>query len=213
TAQLLAARAPTPAPTVDLAPTAPSQPVTGATLAAIVAGKPAVVEPLKTRHAEDSAPDSLVLTPATASAPVSAAAVPEVARAPLDTRQHDWPRQMIDRIEQLRDAANANDASIRLAPPSLGKLDVTLRQDAGGTTVHFHAAEPATRQLLADAQPQLTALAEQRGLRLAGTSVDTGGAGPDRQGRQAPTPAPQLPVQPPRAAEDAPTAAPTGRLA
>lgn len=34
----------------------------------------------------------------------------------LDMGRHDWPQKMIDHIDALRDAANANDTSIRLVP-------------------------------------------------------------------------------------------------
>jgi flagellar hook-length control protein FliK len=85
---------------------------------------------------------------------------------------------MIDRIEALRDDANANDTSIRLKPEALGRVDVSLRTHAdGAVSVHFAAEQPATRTLLADAAPQLNAAAEARGIRLAGTSVDLSGSG------------------------------------
>lgn len=96
----------------------------------------------------------------------------------LDMGRQDWPQKMIDRIEALRDDANANDTSIRLKPDALGRVDVSLRTHAdGGVSVHFAAEQPATRTLIADAAPQLNAAAEARGIRLAGTSVDLSGSG------------------------------------
>ncbi|WP_066812984.1 flagellar hook-length control protein FliK [Sphingomonas asaccharolytica] len=99
-------------------------------------------------------------------------------RQALDMGRQDWPQKMIDRIEALRDDANANDTSIRLKPDALGRIDVSLRTHAdGAVTVRFAAEQPTTRALLADAAPQLNAAAEARGIRLTGTSVDLSGSG------------------------------------
>lgn len=99
-------------------------------------------------------------------------------RQALDMGRQDWPQKMIDRIEALRDDANANDTSIRLKPEALGRIDVSLRTHAdGAVSVRFTAEQPATRTLLADAAPQLNAAAEARGIRLTGTSVDLSGSG------------------------------------
>ncbi len=118
----------------------------------------------------------------------------EAQRQALDMSRRDWPQKMIDRIEALRDDANANDTSIRLKPEALGRIDVSLRtHDDGAVSVHFAAEQPATRTLIADAAPQLNAAAEARGIRLAGTSVDLSGSdttGGDR-------PRPQFEAQPP----------------
>jgi len=99
-------------------------------------------------------------------------------RQALDMGRQDWPQKMIDRIEALRDDANANDTSIRLKPDALGRINVSLRTHAdGAVTVRFAAEQPTTRALLADAAPQLNAAAEARGIRLTGTSVDLSGSG------------------------------------
>jgi len=95
----------------------------------------------------------------------------------LDMRRDDWPQAMIDRIEAMRDAADANNLSIRLVPDALGKVDVSIRHDSGAVHVHFAAEAPATQQLIADAQPRLADAAQARGLRLVQTSTDAGGTG------------------------------------
>jgi len=95
---------------------------------------------------------------------------------PIDTRHDGWLDRLIDRIDALRDAANAQDTRVRLIPDALGKIDVALRKSDDGVQVHFTAEVPATRQLLADAQPRLAQLAEQRGLKLAETSVGWAGS-------------------------------------
>ncbi|MBS0479249.1 MAG: flagellar hook-length control protein FliK, partial [Proteobacteria bacterium] len=111
-------------------------------------------------------------------------------RQMLDMGRQDWPQKMIDHIEALRDNANANDTSIRLKPEALGRVDIALKtHDDGAISVRFTAEQPATRTLLVDATPQLSAAAEARGIRLSGTSVDLSGQGdqrPQPQSNQAP---------------------------
>lgn len=117
-----------------------------------------------------------LLSPADATALIAKPG--EAQRQALDMGRQDWPQKMIDRIEALRDDANANDTSIRLKPDALGRIDVSLRTHAdGAVTVRFAAEQPTTRALLADAAPQLNAAAEARGIRLTGTSVDLSGSG------------------------------------
>ncbi len=100
-------------------------------------------------------------------------AVADPHQSTLDMKQDDWPQRMIQRIDTLRDAANANDATIRLIPDALGKIDVSLRREGESVSVRLDAHQPETRQILADAQPRLVELAEARGLKL---SAVTGGA-------------------------------------
>ena len=133
-------------------------------------------------------------------APASAPVVVPTAPAPVDVTRPDWPQAMVARIEQLRERHDEVDTRIRLHPDALGAVEVTLRREGNGTHVRLDAAEPATRALLADAQPRLQALAETRGLRLSGSEVaggtaqgSTGGwTGNDRR------PPASAPLTPPR---------------
>jgi len=138
------------------------------------------------------------------------AATGDVQQAPLDTRRGDFPHQMIDRIEQLRDDANANDTRIRLVPDALGQIDVTMRREGDAVHVHFAAEQAATRSLLEDARPQLADIAAARGIALGQTSV-----GPDGGNRQppSPTPSPSPSRQAPHAAVPAAAAASDIRIA
>jgi len=160
-------------------------PVTLASLASANAPMPALfalaMAPERKPAGKGSQPGDLtaaatLLTPADA---VQLVAKPgQAERQALDMGRQDWPQKMIDRIEALRDDANANDTSIRLKPDALGRIDVSLRTHAdGAVTVRFAAEQPTTRALLADAAPQLNAAAEARGIRLTGTSVDLSGSG------------------------------------
>ncbi len=134
-----------------------------------------------------------VATPATASI---AHADPQ---APLDMRHERWPTAMIERIEVLRDAANATDTRIRLIPDALGAIDVSVRKDGDTLHVHFNAEQAATRTLLQDAQPRLAELADARGLKLSHGAVETGaGTGQHQQRAATPQPQPQQPSAPAR---------------
>ncbi|MDC7812735.1 flagellar hook-length control protein FliK [Sphingomonas koreensis] len=98
-------------------------------------------------------------------------------QAPLDLSRDDWAGRMVDRIAALRDAAEATDTRIRLAPENLGNVDVSIRRDGDRLHVHFTAENPAARQLIAEAAPRLSELAEARGVKLGQTSVDAGTGG------------------------------------
>jgi flagellar hook-length control protein FliK len=99
----------------------------------------------------------------------------------LDLRQDTGLKSMIDHIEMLRDNADATDTRVRLTPAGLGTVDVAVRKDGDTVRVHFTAEQPETRALLADSQPKLSALAQERGIRLGETSVSGGAADPNRQ--------------------------------
>jgi flagellar hook-length control protein FliK len=103
---------------------------------------------------------------------------------PLDLSRDDWAGKMIDRIATLRDAAEATDTRIRLAPENLGNVDVSIRRDGDRLHVHFAAENPATRQMLADAAPRLAELADARGVKLGQTSVDAGTGGQQEHSNQ-----------------------------
>ena len=161
-------------------PTPPTAPVIGAAvpaLRAFAAGIAATTarpprlfsdeEPLATPLAPTSSADSALqrLDPAPRALP------------PIDMRREDWTRALIDRIGAVHDVANARDTRITLVPDALGKIEVALRQDGDTVHVQFAADAPATRALLADAQPRLAELAEARGLRLGDASVSAGSDG------------------------------------
>ena len=165
---------------VALAVTTPGavQPQPGTVASASQVFGAAIRAATKPRDDRDAADPSMVSP--TAGAPVSAPTIATAAtqQAPLDMRQDRWPHAMIERIEILRDAANAGDTRIRLVPDALGAIDVSLKQDGDTVHVHFHAEQGATRALLQEAQPRLVELAEARGLKLGqGGLGDSGGPG------------------------------------
>lgn len=122
----------------------------------------------------------------------------------LDLRDDRGLHGMIDRIEMLRDDANARDTRIRLVPDALGGVDVALRKDGDTLHVRFTADTQATRALLTEAQPRLAELADARGVKLGQTSVDTGtGGGANHMNHQSRAAARRAPASAPVPAADA----------
>ncbi|PCG13821.1 hypothetical protein COA07_13070 [Sphingomonas adhaesiva] len=157
-----------------------------------------------------AAPDTPLPAPAFTAPVVAAGAAAQTGQQTLDMNQPRWPEAMIQRIEMLRDMADANDMSIRLVPDALGAIDISLRRDGDTVQVQLTAEQPRTRALLAEAQPQLTDMAEARGLKLQQAPAATGGgdraatAGQQQQQSQAQQQSAQH--QPPRAPAPAPRA-------
>ncbi|MDH4746374.1 flagellar hook-length control protein FliK [Sphingomonas sp. CBMAI 2297] len=127
----------------------------------------------------DSQPDlSTLAAPATGTQTILAASAAGASQdAALDMRHQQWTAKMMDRIETLRDAAPARETRLSLMPEALGKVDIAIRQDDAGIHVQFHTESQAARQLIADAQPRLAEIAEQRGIRLGSTSVESNATG------------------------------------
>ncbi len=120
-------------------------------------------------------------------------AAADTAHTALDLTADTGLQRMIDRIETLRDTADAGDTRVRLIPDALGSIDVAVRQDGDRVHVRFTAEHEATRALIAEAQPRLSELAAARGVRIGDTSVSTGTGGSGT------APQPQQPAAPPRA--------------
>lgn len=160
-------------------------------------------EAIHTARRDERTGDPLVPVPATIIDPASAD-LAAAGGATLDMTDRRWPHAMVDRIVALRDAAGAAadlaDTNIRLVPPSLGTIDVSVRRDGDTVHVHFAAEQAATRALLTDAQQRLAEFAEARGLKLGQASV---GGGPGQQPQRQPTPQPaNIPASPARAGRD-----------
>ncbi len=172
---------------VALAPQAaiPPQPAAGVTApaarvfgAAIHAASGNDERP-RTEPVETAAAAIVPMTPAVTGAPVA-----EVGQPPLDMRQNDWPAVMIDRIEVLRDAANANDTRIRLVPDALGAITVAVKTVGDAIHVRFATEDTATRALIEEAQPKLVAIAEERGLKIGQTLVEVTAAAQQNAAQQ-----------------------------
>lgn len=128
-------------------------------------------------------------------------AAAQTANPALDLTVDSGLQRMIDRIETLRDTADAGDTRVRLIPDALGSIDVAVRQEGDRVHIRFTAEHEATRALIAEAQPRLTELAAARGVRIGDTSVSTGSGGGG--GGTAPPPRPARPPAPASALADA----------
>ena len=168
------------------------QPQPGTVASAAMVFGAAIQAATRKREEPDTpaAPSDTPLTPIGSTA-THEIKVADAQQAPLDMRQDRWPHAMIERIEMLRDAADAVDTRIRLVPDALGAIDVSVKTEGDTVRVHFNAEQAATRTLLADAQPRLAELAEARGLKLSQGSFGDSGA----QQQRAPT-TPQTPNRP-----------------
>jgi flagellar hook-length control protein FliK len=169
------------------------QPQPGTVASAAMVFGAAIQAATKKREEPDTpaGPSDTPLTPVGATA-THEIKVADAQQAPLDMRQERWPHAMIERIEMLRDAADAVDTRIRLVPDALGAIDVSVKTEGDTVRVHFNAEQAATRTLLADAQPRFAELAEARGLKLSQGSLGDSGA---QQQQRAPA-APQTPNRP-----------------
>jgi flagellar hook-length control protein FliK len=114
------------------------------------------------------------------------AATGQAQDAPLDTRHQEWTAKMIDKIEMLQ-GGPVREAKISLMPEGLGKVDIAIRHDDAGLHVQFSTDTPSARQLIADAQPKLAEIAQERGIRIGSTSVDSNAAGSNGGGNGAGT--------------------------
>jgi flagellar hook-length control protein FliK len=148
----------------------------------------------RTDPRDPAAPIATAQADATARPIVQAAAGAQ--HAPLDLRNDHGLQGMIDRIEVLRDDADARDTRIRLVPDALGSVDIAVRRDGDTMHVRFTAENQATRTLLTDAQPRLAELAEARGVKLGQTSVDAGTGGSGAGANHLPRPAAPRPRAP-----------------
>lgn len=186
-------------PRPALAPVVTSQPVVPNTPATQTAGQvfaAAISASFDSPAASAARTTDPVATQAQATAielRTSVQAMAGADQAPLDLSRDDWAGKMIDRIAALRDAAEATDTRIRLAPENLGNVDVSIRREGDRVHVHFTAENPAARQLLAEAAPRLAELADARGVKLGQTSVDGGTGGQQGQPNQ---PQSSQPVRP-----------------
>lgn len=168
------------------------------------AAQPIAFAPLRRSFGEFDQPVVTSLAAPSATTLQQVAAAPHAQQGALDMRRHEWMGKMVETIEAMREAAPIRETRISLIPDALGKVDISVRQDGDRVHVHFAAETQAARQILTDAQPRLTELAEARGIRLGQTSVDSQGTGAQSGQRQNDAQRPQNPSAPAsaRAAKD-----------
>ncbi|WP_322964708.1 flagellar hook-length control protein FliK [Sphingomonas fuzhouensis] len=184
-----------PAPTMQPGQTASAAQLFGLSLRSEQSGGDSRTDRRKDEAALSVDPATLTRADSLTAMPVTATSGAE--QAPLDMTQAHWPQDMIDRIDRMREDAATADTRIQLSPDALGGIAVKVSQEGGTTHIHFTADQAQTATMLADAQPTLARLAEDKGMRLGQTAVDLGqsGAGGDRQAPPR-RPDPVLPTRP-----------------
>ncbi|NIJ21168.1 flagellar hook-length control protein FliK [Sphingomonas naasensis] len=203
------------APAAQPAPAeAPSPAAAPQLAAALLAAAPAAATPTETRRTlvQDLLPAGGPTPFADIVRPHAIAAPTDIQQGVLDMRRQEWAGQMVDQLEAMRDASRG-ETRLSLSPEALGKVDVSIRQDGDRIHVHFATETQAARQLLTDAQPRLSELAEARGVKLGQTSVDTGGAGHGSPRERQPELSPQSSAPRGPEAADATTTATDDRIA
>lgn len=168
----------------DLAP-APAQPAAAAPAPQSVAEQVFAAFDLPRAHRTPANPANdaqvdLATVAAPATGAQTAAAVTATGQgqdAQLDTRHQEWTAKMIDKIEALQGGGPVRETRLSLMPEGLGKVDIAIRQDDSGSLhVAFNTDTQSARQLIADAQPKLAEIAQERGIRIGSTSVESNAA-------------------------------------
>lgn len=195
------------------APLVPARRTTADT-AALLGARPAATSRTGVAAPAILQPAERIELPIAAPVAQTAQALTDLASPPVDTARPTWPTAMVDHIERLRDAADAVSTSIRLLPDALGAIDVSVRKDGEVTHVQLAAEQPQARALLAEAQPKLAEIAEQRGVRLGQTEIG-GGSASTSNGQQQAAAQQQTrqPAAPARAVRTAPTTPDDSRIA
>lgn len=97
--------------------------------------------------------------------------------ASVDISQPEWGRELVDQL-RARLRFNQQDAvqtaHVRLDPPELGKLEITLRVEGDKVNVHIAAAHPQLREALLTHADRLRLDIEQSQLQLTNVSVSSG---------------------------------------
>lgn len=117
----------------------------------------------------------VVAAPMSAAAPLPAV-LPQAAMAPpqppLPLAEPDAAELLGERIDWLV-ADGAEEATIELHPAELGALSVRIQTRGDQAQVQFIVQDPATRQLLQQALPQLRELLGSSGIQLSRSRVET----------------------------------------
>jgi flagellar hook-length control protein FliK len=101
----------------------------------------------------------------------------EMIPQPIGTR--DWDDALANRVSWMA-THDIQSAEIRLNPPDLGPVNITLSLSGDTDSVakvQFSAAHPATREAIESALPRLREMLESSGISLGETGVSAGGEG------------------------------------
>ncbi len=144
--------------------------------------------PHGTRMAASSAVAGATTAPLTSSGLLVPSFLSPSASSPLvvDTSRSTWSQQLVDSLGErvhLQASQQLQQATIRLDPPELGRLEVTVRQEHDRLSVQISTSNSSLRDALQESREQLRQiLIPEYG---AGVEVEINYSGDDRQQTQA----------------------------
>ena len=132
-----------------------------------------------------------ISSPDAGSSPVTSSAIPlpasstqghEWSPLKLSSTQSHWGQQLVDTLKErveMQYSQSIKQAHIRLDPPELGKLDLTVRIDGDKLSVQLNASNPVVRDALLQSSDRLrTSLATEHS---GGVEVNVGQGDSQRQ--------------------------------
>jgi Flagellar hook-length control protein len=136
----------------------------------------ATTSPISTADASSSVTSSAVQLP------VSTTQGHEWSQLKLSSTQSHWGQQLVDTLKErveMQYSQSIKQAHIRLDPPELGKLDLTVRIDGDKLSVQLNASNPVVRDALLQSSDRLrTALTTEHS---GGVEVNVGQGDSQRQ--------------------------------
>jgi flagellar hook-length control protein FliK len=163
-------------------------PAIGAMLSVGVDGEALRQSPHGTRMAASSAVAGATTAPLTSSGLLAPSFLSPPASSPLvvDTSRSAWSQQLVDSLGErvhLQASQQLKQATIRLDPPELGRLEVTVRQEHDRLSVQISTSNSSLRDALQESREQLRQiLIPEYG---AGVEVEINYSGDGRQQAQA----------------------------
>lgn len=107
----------------------------------------------------------------------ASSSVTQQLQASVDISKPEWGRELVEQLRsrlQLSKSDQIQHAHVRLDPPELGRLDVSLRLDGDKVSVHFTAAHPQLREALAANAERLRFDFDGSQMQLTDVSVSSG---------------------------------------
>ncbi|MGL5005885.1 MAG: flagellar hook-length control protein FliK [Plesiomonas sp.] len=118
-----------------------------------------------------------ITTPATSTVPLGTESSSTPATLNVDINKPQWGDALLEQLRQriqIQAGDKLQHAQIRLDPPELGKLEITLRMEGDKLSVQFTAAHPQLREALLAGSDRLRQDFSQNQMNLIDVSVSDG---------------------------------------